>query len=88
MPGMDEAATQLHMIPHTLRRKLANEHTRFAELRDAVRQTLAREYLTGPRLSVEKIAECLGYADATGFINAYKRWHWVTPHVQRLNALG
>lgn len=83
MPGMEEAASALYMIPRTLRRRLNNEGTRFAELRDEVRQTLAQEYLSGPRLSVEQIAERLGYAEATSFINAYKRWYGVTPHQHR-----
>ncbi|MEQ8799342.1 MAG: AraC family transcriptional regulator [Salinisphaeraceae bacterium] len=79
MPTMADVAEHLCMIPRTLRRRLAAEDTRFAELRDEVRQTLAEEYLSGPRLSVEQIAERLGYAEATSFINAYKRWYGVPP---------
>lgn len=82
MPSMEQAAQSLHMVPRTLRRKLLHEDTSFAELRDEVRQTLAEEYLSGPGLSVEQVADRLGYAEPTSFINAYKRWHGCTPHAR------
>lgn len=83
MPSMEQAAQALHMIPRTLRRRLLDEDTRFAELRDEVRQILAEEYLSGPGLSVEQVADRLGYAEATSFINAYKRWYGATPSAYR-----
>lgn len=83
MPNMEEVSRMLNTIPRTLRRRLQREKTSFAELRDEVRQTLAEEYLSGPRLSVEQVAERLGYAEATSFINAYKRWHGATPSAYR-----
>ena len=73
------------MIPRTLRRRLLHENTRFSELRYEARQTLAEEYRSGPGLSVAQIAGRLGYAEARGFIKAYKRWHGVTLHAFRLN---
>lgn len=87
MPTMDAVAAALCMTPRTLRRRLLDEATTFAELRDEVRLTLADEFLTGPRLSIEQIAERLGYAETTSFINAFKRWHGSTPHAFRQLAL-
>jgi AraC-like DNA-binding protein len=84
MPTMEAVAGELLMTPRTLRRRLLEEGTSFAELRDEVRQTLADEFLKGPRLSIEQIAERLGYAEPTSFINAYKRWYGRTPHAGRL----
>ncbi|SFM26607.1 AraC family transcriptional regulator [Marinobacter zhejiangensis] len=83
MPGMDDVALAMNTIPRTLRRKLQQENTTFAELRDEVRQALADEYLAGPRLSVERVAERLGYSGPTAFINAYKRWYGTTPANRR-----
>ncbi|MBV8187340.1 MAG: AraC family transcriptional regulator [Alphaproteobacteria bacterium] len=80
MPDMDEVANDLHLTPRTLRRRLQEEGISFVELRDDVRMTLAEELLTGPRLSLEQIAERLGYADATTFVNAFKRCRGRTPH--------
>ena len=51
---------------------------------DEVRQTLAEEWLSGSDLAVEHIAEMLGYAESTSFINAFKRWTEQTPHAYRL----
>ena len=39
-----------------------------------VRLALADEYLAGPRLSIDQIANRLGYAESTSFINAFRRW--------------
>lgn len=83
MPSMHEIALALNTIPRTLRRRLEAENTSFAALRDEVRQALAEEYLLVPKLSVEQVAERLGYSGPTSFINAYKRWYGVTPSARR-----
>jgi AraC-like DNA-binding protein len=82
--SMETVAGVLCLTARTLRRRLQAENTTFAELRDEVRQTLAEEWLSGSSLSVEHIAEMLGYAEATSFINAFKRWTGRTPHAYRL----
>jgi AraC-like DNA-binding protein len=84
MPDMDATARELCMTARTLRRRLFDEHTTYAELRDEVRQALAEEFLNGPRMSIEQIAARLGYAEATSFINAFRRWSGQTPHAFRL----
>jgi AraC-like DNA-binding protein len=84
MPTMEVVADDLCMTARTLRRHLLDEGTTFAELRDEVRLTLADEFLTGPRLSIEQITDRLGYAETTSFINAFKRWRGCTPHAFRL----
>ena len=83
MPEMDEVATELCLTVRTLRRRLRDEGTSFTELRDEARCALAREWLRGSKLSVAQVAERLGYAEATSFINAFKRWTGETPHVFR-----
>lgn len=84
MPTMHNVANDLCMTSRTLRRRLVDEGTSFAELRDEVRQTLADELLNGQRLSVAQVAERLGYAEPASFVNAFKRWHGTTPHASRL----
>src|SRR3546814_13153037 len=83
-PDMETTARELLMTARTLRRRLLDEGTTYAELRDEVRQTLAEEFLSGPRMSIEQIAARLGYAEATSFINAFRRWSGDTPHAFRL----
>lgn len=82
--GMEDIANNLHMTQRTLHRKLKSQNSSFRKLKDQVRQSLADEYLFDLGLSVEKTSFRLGYAEATTFINAYKRWHGITPHARRL----
>lgn len=77
--GMDALARELCMTPRTLRRRLLDDGTTFLKVRDEVRLTLAQELLLNLALSVEQIAERLGYSDSTCFINAFKRWSGQTP---------
>jgi len=78
MPGIDALSTQLAMAVRTLRRRLEEEGTSYRGLVDEVRLTLADGLLrTG--LPVEAVAERLGFAEASSFIRAYKRWTGMTP---------
>ncbi|ARU56714.1 AraC family transcriptional regulator [Oleiphilus messinensis] len=84
MPAMDAVASRFCMTTRTLRRRLETEHTSFAQLRNEVRRMLADEYLLNLDLPVEQVANKLGYAESTSFINAFKNWYGVTPHAYRL----
>lgn len=77
--GMEEVAAGLGMSVRTLRRRLAREGTGFRELLDEVRQELAGRLLATGVLGVEDVALRLGYAEATSFIHAFRRWTGRTP---------
>lgn len=78
MPTIDALSAQLAMAVRTLRRRLEEEGTSYRGLVDEVRLTLADGLLrTG--LPVEAVAERLGFAEASSFIRAYKRWAGMTP---------
>ncbi len=86
--GMDEVARQLILSPRTLRRRLSEAGTGYRALLDEVRQALAEEMLDTGALSVEDVALRLGYAEASSFIYAFKRWKGMTPAAYaRRNAL-
>lgn len=87
-PDMDMIAEALCVTPRTLRRRLLDEGTTFLKLREEVRQALAEEFLMRYSLSVEQIAERLGYAEPTCFIHAFKRWTGSTPHGFRKERRG
>ena len=70
---------RLAMSERTLRRRLAEENTTFRDLADEVHRMLAEELLATGALSVEDVALRLGYAEATSFIVAFKRWTGTTP---------
>ncbi|SPM32531.1 AraC family transcriptional regulator, partial [Mycobacterium rhizamassiliense] len=72
-------ARRLAMSERTLRRRLAEENTTFRELVEEVHRVLAEELLATGALSVEDVALRLGYAEATSFIAAFKRWTGTTP---------
>lgn len=79
MPDMEQVASQLHMSSRTLRRRLEAENSHFRVLQEEVRQTLAEELLGTGGLTLEEIAERLGYGEVSNFIHAFKRWKGITP---------
>lgn len=83
MPDMETAAAELNVASRTLRRKLLDEGTSYRALQDEVREALAVELLGTARLSIEGIAERLGYAETSSFIHAFKRWKGVPPGALR-----
>jgi AraC-like DNA-binding protein len=76
---MERVAGHLHLSSRTLRRRLIEEGTSFRTLQDEVRQALAEELLAAGGLSLEEIAERLGYGELSNFIHAFKRWKGTTP---------
>lgn len=84
MPTMEEVADILHTNSRTLRRNLSNEGTQFFKIREEVRQILAEHYLSNVSISIDKVAEWLGYSETSSFIHAYKRWYGKTPHASRI----
>lgn len=76
---MPSVARELNLSTRTLRRRLEEEGTSFRALLDEVREALAEELLTKGAIPVEDVAVRLGYAEASSFIHAFKRWKGVTP---------
>jgi len=72
--GFDEAAHALNMSPRTLRRKLSEENMSFRQAADQLRMEMAIRYLRDTELTVEDIAELLGFSDAANFRHAFRRW--------------
>jgi AraC-like DNA-binding protein len=80
--SMEAVAAELAMAPRTLHRHLAAEDTSFRCLLDEVRQDLAEEMLAY-QMTVDEVAERLGYAETSSFAHAFKRWKGVSPGVYR-----
>jgi AraC-like DNA-binding protein len=78
VPSLAALAAGRNVDPRTLRRQLADEGTSYRQLADEVRHTLA-EPLLHAGLTVEQVADRLGYADAATFTRAFKRWTGVSP---------
>jgi AraC-like DNA-binding protein len=83
--GLDEIAEALNMSARTLRRKLREENTSFRNVVDEMRKELAIRYLRDTQLTIEDIADLMGFSDAANFRHAFRRWTNATPRVFRRN---
>ena len=79
IPDMEDIAAEMHMTSRTLRRHLTAEGATFRSLLEEVRSTLAEELMTRACLTHGEIAQRLGYADVTTFIEAFRRWKGMPP---------
>jgi len=73
-PTIDEICAKLGLSTRTLRRRLDERGTSYSTLVEEVRRKQAEELLCQTALSVEQIADSLGYAETASFTHAFKRW--------------
>lgn len=78
-PGLDRLAAQCCIAPRTLKRRLASSGLSFQELLDQLRSAHALRLLAQPELSVEQVAEQVGYSSAANFHRAFRRWTGTAP---------
>jgi AraC-like DNA-binding protein len=79
LPSLDEAASALALSSRTLKRRLAEEGTGFGAILDEQRKDRALLLLRSGELSVEAVAERVGYSDVANFTRAFRRWTGATP---------
>jgi len=83
-----EVAGAFGMNRPTLARRLQISGTTFREVLDEVRFDAARGLLQGSAAPLADIALYLGYADATAFTRAFRRWSGSSPAAWRRNHAG
>lgn len=71
---LEDVAQNLGLTPRTLARKLAAENTSFRQLAHEVRMEIASHHLRLSRLSVDKIAELVGFSSASSLHRAIRSW--------------
>ena len=76
-------AEQLHVSPQTLRRHLREEDTSFQEIKDHLRRDLAIYHLGRDELTINALAEQLGFSEPSAFHRAFKKWTGLTPGAYR-----
>ncbi len=81
--SLEQMAALFSLHPRTLNRRLQAEGTSFRTLLDESRYRIARQLLRDTLLSVEDLAIALGYADATAFSRAFRRWSGTSPSCWR-----
>ncbi len=85
-PRLDLVAEKLSLGARTLRRRLSELGTSYQKILDDVRRELAVEYLQTTNLTVQEIAELLGYSEVTNFRRAFMRWVELSPYQYRKRA--
>jgi AraC-like DNA-binding protein len=84
----ERVAAWLHMHPRTLLRRLTSEGTCFEEVKDSVRRDVTLGYLRATRLSMQRIAEKVGYAEQSVLARSCSRWFAASPRAIRRQALS
>ena len=82
-PDLEAVAAHLHISPQTLRRHLREEGSSFQELKDQLRRDIAIYHLGRADLSLQQIAEQLGFSEPSAFHRAFKKWTGLTPGAYR-----
>jgi len=78
-PSAAAMAGRLGMSVRTLHRQLADYNDSYQSLLDDVRRSLAIEFLQNTNLSIDQIAERVGFSDATSFRKSFRRWTGQAP---------
>lgn len=87
VPTRESLAETLGMSGRSLHRKLEEQGSGFREILDAVRIDMAREYLRDNALSVDAVAEKLGFRESQSFIRWFRRHAGTTPGDYRIQKL-
>jgi AraC-like DNA-binding protein len=82
-PTLGQVAATLHLSTRTVRRHLAAEGVSYRSLLDEFREQLAADLLRDGALTVEEVAQRLGYAETASFTHAFRRWTGVGPRAHR-----
>jgi AraC-like DNA-binding protein len=81
----ESIADELHMTSRTLHRRLKQGGESFRGLLNEVRQDLAEQYISDPSLTLTEVTFLLGFAEASSFSRAYRRWTGSSPSAARQN---
>ena len=82
-PPLGEIASAMAMSARNLQRTLRDEDTSYQDLLDHARRELALRHLATPEGSAAEVAFLLGFADASAFTRAFRRWTGSTPGAWR-----
>ncbi len=83
MSSRNEVVQILSMHRRTLNRRLRAQGTTFQTVLDEIRFTVACQLLDASNVSIGEIGASLGYAEASAFNHAFRRWSGMTPAQRR-----
>ena len=87
LPDLESVARQMQVSSRTLRRQLSREGVRYQALVETIRHRRALELLRRGQLSIDDIADGLGYSDPSNFGRAFRKWEGVSPTAWRARYL-
>lgn len=73
-PRLPVIARKMAMSPRTLRRRLEERNITYQNILDEIRMELTKEYIATTNLSIDQIANRLGFSEATTLRRAFKKW--------------
>ena len=79
VPSEEQIAETLHVSARTLQRRLKAENTTFGEVVQETRLQLAQQLLASPDITATEVGLACGFADASAFTRAFRRWTGTTP---------
>jgi AraC-like DNA-binding protein len=87
-PPFEKIAVALGLSSRTLKRRLAESGFKYSELVEKARRERALLLLRSPELSLDDIAEKLGYSTVSNLVRAFRRWTGMTPTAYRRGVNG
>lgn len=84
----EHVASMLSLHPRTLNRRLEKQGTTLRSIVGEIRYEIAKQMLTDSSMSVLAISTLLGYADASVFTRAFRRWSGMAPSSWRMQNRG
>jgi AraC-like DNA-binding protein len=76
-------ASALGLHPRTLQRRLRKEGESFESIKDSVRRDVALRHLQQPNVPLMRVAEILGYSEASVLSRSCHRWFAASPRKLR-----
>jgi AraC-like DNA-binding protein len=86
--SLETIARDRHVDPRTFRRQLTGEGTSYRAVCDETREMLATQLLMTGGMTVDEVAVRMGFAEASSFARAYKRWTGRNPGAARRETDG
>ncbi len=74
-----QLAEELGISSQTLHRRLRESATSYQKIKDNLRREVAIQKLVNERLSVDQVADIVGFTESRSFTRAFKHWTGLTP---------
>ena len=74
-----QLAAELGISSQTLHRRLKESATSYQKIKDNLRREVAIQKLVNEKMSVEQVADIVGFTESRSFTRAFKHWTGLTP---------